>query len=133
MSKYSLIILFIAIVIGIYYKKNDIKAIISSLYMKDISKEEQKKYILTEKNTTMEDEFIKKYNILKEELINYLNNNTYLAYERQTIDKIKDLEKEKYLFEELENNLTEMQKIKFDEKEIQNLTELIDRYILSDN
>ncbi len=81
----------------------------------------------------MEHEFIEKYMNLKKDLMNYLNNNTYLQYERSANQKIKELEKEKKLFEEFENNIDNMYKKEFEESEIKDLTDLIDRYILSEN
>ena len=136
MSKFSIFILFIAIIIAIiplyYYKYDEIIKIIFSNNIDDGS-EEKKKFILNMKNTTLENEIKDKYINLKNELINYKNNNTYLKYERETNEKIKELEKEKKLFEEFENNVNELTKIDFKENELKNLTDLIDRYILSEN
>ena len=136
MSKFSIFILFIAIIISIiplyYYKYDEIIKIIFSNNIVDGS-EEKKKFILNMKNATLENEIKDKYINLKNELINYKNNNTYLKYERETNEKIKELEKEKKLFEEFENNVNELTKIDFKENELKNLTDLIDRYILSEN
>lgn len=81
----------------------------------------------------MEEEFKNKYIDLKNELINYMNNNTYLKYEREAIEKIKDLEKEKILYEDFEMIINEKSQKEFQENELKNLTDLIDRYILSEN
>ena len=81
----------------------------------------------------MEKEVKDKYINLKNDLINYLNNNTYLQYERKTIEKIKELEKEKKLFEEFEGNMDNMYKNEFKESELKDLTDLIDRYILPES
>ena len=62
-----------------------------------------------------------------------MNNNTYLKYEREAIEKIKELEIEKQLFEDFENNINEINQKEFQENELKNLTDLIDRYILSEN
>ena len=62
-----------------------------------------------------------------------MNNNTYLKYEREAIEKIKDLEKEKILYEEFEMIINEKSQKEFQENELKNLTDLIDRYILSEN
>ena len=136
MSKFSIFILFIAIIIAIIllykYKYDEIIKIIFSNNIDDGS-EEKKKFILNMKNATLENEIKDKYINLKNELINYKNNNTYLKYERETNEKIKELEKEKKLFEEFENNVNELTKIDFKENELKNLTDLIDRYILSEN
>ena len=136
MSKFSIFILFIAIIISIiplyYYKYDEIIKIIFSNNIDDGS-EEKKKFILNMKNATLENEIKDKYINLKNELINYKNNNTYLKYERETNEKIKELEKEKKLFEEFENNIDNMYKKEFEESEIKDLTDLIDRYILSEN
>ena len=75
----------------------------------------------------------KNYINLKNDLINYLKNNTYLQYERKTIEKIKELEKEKKLFEEFEANMDNLYKNEFKESELKDLTDLIDRYILPEN
>ena len=84
-------------------------------------------------NKTMENEFKEKYINLKNELNNYLNNNTYLKYERIAIQKIKELESEKIIYENFENNIEKMHEKEFEESELKNLTDLIDRYILSEN
>ena len=70
---------------------------------------------------------------MKNELINYRNNNTYLKYEREAIEKIKELEIEKKIFEDFEKNINEKNQKDFQEEELKNLTDLIDRYILSEN
>ena len=135
MSKFSFFILIIAIIIAIIpiYKKFDfIKQILLNKEF-DENFEEKKKYILTNSNKTLEKEIKDKYINLKNDLINYLNNNTYLQYERKTIEKIKDLEKEKKLFEEFEANMDNMYKNDFKESELKDLTDLIDRYILPEN
>ena len=136
MSKFSIFILFIAIIIAIiplyYYKYEEIMKIIFN-NNKDINTEDKKRYILNEKNSTLENEIKNKYIELKNEMINYKNNNTYLKYERDAIEKIKELEKERKAFEEFENNVNEEIKIDFKENELKNLTDLIDRYILSEN
>ena len=135
MSKFSFFILIIAIIIAIIpiYKKFDfIKQILLNKEF-DENFEEKKKYILTNSNKTLEKEIKDKYINLKNDLINYLNNNTYLQYERKTIEKIKDLEKEKKLFEEFETNMDNMYKNEFKESELKDLTDLIDRYILPEN
>ena len=84
-------------------------------------------------NKTLENEFKERYINLKIDLNKYLNDNTYLQYERKTIEKIKELEKEKILFQEFENNIDKMYKKEFEENELKDLTDLIDRYILSEN
>ena len=134
MSKYSIFILFVSIIIAIiplYFKYDDIKKFFSN--NKDENYEEKQKYIVNVKNKTLEEEFRNKYIKLKKELINYKNNNTYLKYEREAIKKIKQLEIEKKLFEDFENSINEKSKIDFKESELKNLTDLIDRYILSEN
>ena len=134
MSKYSIFILFVSIIIAIiplYFKYDDIKKFFSN--NKDENYEEKQKYIVNVKNKTLEEEFRNKYINLKKELINYKNNNTYLKYEREAIKKIKQLEIEKKLFEDFENSINEKSKIDFKESELKNLTDLIDRYILSEN
>ena len=95
--------------------------------------EDKKKYILSNVNKTMEKEFKEKYINLKKDLNNYLENNTYLKYERIANQKIKELENEKILFEDFENNIEKMNEKEFNETELKNLTDLIDRYILSEN
>ena len=135
MSKFSFFILIIAIIIAIIpiYKKFDfIKQILLNKEF-DENFEEKKKYILKNSNKNLEKEIKDKYINLKNDLINYLNNNTYLQYERKTIEKIKDLEKEKKLFEEFEANMDNMYKNDFKESELKDLTDLIDRYILPEN
>ena len=136
MSKFSIFILFIAIIIAIvplyYYKYEEIMKIIFN-NDKDSNNEDKKRYILKVKNSTLENEIINKYIDLKNEMINYKNNNTYLKYERDAIEKIKELEKDRKAFEEFENNIDEEIKIDFKENELKNLTDLIDRYILSEN
>ena len=135
MSKFSFFVLIIAIIIAIIpiYKKFDfIKQILLNKEF-DENFEEKKKYILNKVNKTLENEFGEKYLNLKNNLKNYLNNNTYLQYERKTIEKIKELEKEKKLFEEFETNMDNMYKNEFKESELKDLTDLIDRYILPEN
>ena len=136
MSKFSIFILFIAIIIAIvplyYYKYEEIMKIIFN-NDKDSNNEDKKRYILKVKNSTLENEIINKYIDLKNEMINYKNNNTYLKYERDAIEKIKELEKDRKAFEEFEKNIDEEIKIDFKENELKNLTDLIDRYILSEN
>ena len=135
MSKFSFFVLIIAIIIAIIpiYKKFDfIKQILLNKEF-DQNYEEKKKYILTNSNKTLEREVKDKYINLKNDLINYLNNNTYLQYERKTIEKIKELEKEKKLFEEFEANMDNMYKNEFKESELKDLTDLIDRYILPES
>ena len=135
MSKFSFFILLLAIIIAIiplYIKFDYIKTIIGEKKV-DPNIEEKKKYILNKVNKTLENEFGEKYLNLKNNLKNYLNNNTYLQYERIAIQKIKELEKEKILFDQFENNIDDMQKKEFQESELKNLTDLIDRYILSEN
>ena len=135
MSKFSFFILLLAIIIAIiplYIKFDYIKTIIGENKV-DPNIEEKKKYILNKVNKTLENEFEEKYINLKNNLMNYLNNNTYLQYERIAIQKIKELEKEKILFDQFENNIDNMQKKEFQESELKNLTDLIDRYILSEN
>ena len=136
MSKFSIFILFIAIIISIvplyYYKYEEIMKIIFN-NDKDSNNEDKKRYILKVKNSTLENEIINKYIDLKNEMINYKNNNTYLKYERDAIEKIKELEKDRKAFEEFEKNIDEEIKIDFKENELKNLTDLIDRYILSEN
>ena len=135
MSKIAFFILLISIIIAIiplYYKLEEIKKFI--LYDRyDNNLKDKQKYILSKKNNTLEKEFINKYIVLKNELINYLNHHTYLKYEREAIEKIKELEKEKAFFEEFEKTINENNKKEFQEKELNNLTELIDRYILSED
>ena len=136
MSKFSFFILVLAIIIAIiplYIKFDYIKTIIGEKKV-DPNIEEKKKYILNKVNKTLENEFEEKYLNLKNNLMNYLNNNTYLQYERIAIQKIKELEKEKILvFDQFENNIDNKQKKEFQESELKNLTDLIDRYILSEN
>ena len=81
----------------------------------------------------MEEEVRNNYINLKNKLINYKKNNIYLKYERDTIEKIKELEKDKKLFEDFENSISERSQINFKENELKNLTDLIDRYLLSEN
>ena len=135
MSKCSFFILLLSIAISIiplYLKFDNIKALIGGK-MIDPNSEDRKKYIMNETNKTMENEFKEKYINLRNDLNNYLNNNSYLIYERIANQKIKELEKEKILFEDFEYNIEKMQEIEFKESELKNLTDLIDRYILSDN
>ena len=135
MSKCSYFILLLSIAISIiplYLKFDTIKALIGEKQI-DENIEDKKKYILSDSNKTMENEFKEKYINLKNELNNYLNNNTYLKYERIAIQKIKELESEKIIYENFENNIEKMHEKEFEESELKNLTDLIDRYILSDN
>ena len=134
MSKFSFFILFLSILIAIpfYYKFDEIKKIIFN-DNKDDNYLDKKKYILNEKNYTLEKEIRNNYNILKNELIKYKQNNIYLKYERDTIEKINELEKERKLFEDFEKEIVEKSNIDFKENELKNLTDLIDRYILSEN
>ena len=135
MSKCSFFILLLSIAISIiplYLKFDNIKALIGGKMIAPNS-EDRKKYIMNETNKTMENEFKEKYINLRNDLNNYLNNNSYLIYERIANQKIKELEKEKILFEDFEYNIEKMQEIEFKESELKNLTDLIDRYILSDN
>ena len=135
MSKCSFFILLLSIAISLiplYLKFDNIKALIGGK-MIDPNSEDKKKYIMNETNKTMENEFKEKYINLRNDLNNYLNNNSYLIYERIANQKIKELEKEKILFEDFEYNIEKMQEIEFKESELKNLTDLIDRYILSDN
>ena len=135
MSKCSFFILLLSIAISIiplYLKFDTIKALIGEKQI-DENIEDKKKYILSDSNKTMENEFKEKYINLKNELNNYLNNNTYLKYERIAIQKIKELESEKIIYENFENNIEKMHEKEFEESELKNLTDLIDRYILSDN
>ena len=135
MSKCSFFILFLSIAISIiplYLKFDTIKALIGEKQI-DENIEDKKKYILSDSNKTMENEFKEKYINLKNELNNYLNNNTYLKYERIAIQKIKELESEKIIYENFENNIEKMHEKEFEESELKNLTDLIDRYILSEN
>ena len=135
MSKFSCFILLLAIIIGIipfYFNFEFIKKLLGEKEY-DENLEDKKKYILNKENKTLEHEFIEKYMNLKKDLMNYLNNNTYLQYERSANQKIKELENEKKLFEEFENNIDNMYKKEFEESEIKDLTDLIDRYILSEN
>ncbi len=136
MSKLSFFILVIAIMIAViplYYKLDKIKEIIGWDNQKDDNYEDKKKFILNKKNNTLEEEFKNKYIELKNELINYMNNNTYLKYEREAIEKINELEKDKKSFEDFERNINEINQKEFQENELKNLTDLIDRYILSEN
>ena len=135
MSKCSFFILLLSIAISIiplYLKLDTIKALIGEKQI-DENIEDKKKYILSDSNKTMENEFKEKYINLKNELNNYLNNNTYLKYERIAIQKIKELESEKIIYENFENNIEKMHEKEFEESELKNLTDLIDRYILSEN
>ena len=135
MSKFSCFILFIAILIAIipiYIKFDFIKKFLGGKEI-DPNIEEKNKYIMTNVNKTMEKEFKEKYINLKNELKNYLNNNTYLQYEKKADEKIKGLEVEKKLFEEFEVNKDNMYKKEFEESELKDLTDLIDRYILQEN
>ena len=135
MSKCSFFILLLSIAISIiplYLKFDTIKALIGEKQI-DENIEDKKKYILSDSNKTMENEFKEKYINLKNELNNYLNNNTYLKYERIAIQKIKELESEKIIYENFENNIEKIREKEFEESELKNLTDLIDRYILSEN
>ena len=135
MSKCSFFILLLSIdisIIPLYLKFDTIKALIGEKQI-DENIEDKKKYILSDSNKTMENEFKEKYINLKNELNNYLNNNTYLKYERIAIQKIKELESEKIIYENFENNIEKMHEKEFEESELKNLTDLIDRYILSEN
>ena len=136
MSKLSFFILVVAIMIAIiplYYKLDKVKEIIGWDNKKDDNYQDKKMYILNKKNNTLEEEFKLKYIDLKNELINYRNNNTYLKYEREAIEKIKELEIEKNIFEDFEKIINEKNQTEFQEEELKNLTDLIDRYILSEN
>ena len=134
MSKFSFFILFAAIMISaIYYKLDKVKEIIGWENPKDSNYEDKKRFILDKNNKTLEEEFKNKYIDLKNELINYKNNNTYLKYEREAIEKIKELEIEKIKFENFEKKINENNQKDFQESELKNLTDLIDRYILSEN
>ena len=135
MSKFSFLILLISILIAILNFTNKLDGIKNIIWGKklDDSDSDKKKYILNEKNNTLEREFRNKYINLKNELINYKNNNTYLKYERDTIEKIKELEKEKKRFEDFQNEINEKSQVEFKDNELKNLTDLIDRYILSEN
>ena len=134
MSKFSFFILFLSILIAIpfYYKFDEIKKIIFNDNADD-NYQDKKKYILDKKNNTLEEEIRNNYIVLKNELIKYKENNIYLKYERDTIEKINELEKEKKIFEDFEKEIEEKSKIDFKESELKNLTDLIDRYILSEN
>ena len=135
MSKCSFFILLLSIgisLIPLYLKFDSIKNLIGEKQI-DENIEDKKKYILSNVNKTMEKEFKEKYINLKNDLNSYLNNNTYLKYERIANQKIKELENEKLLFEEFENNIEKMHEKEFKENELKNLTDLIDRYILSEN
>ena len=135
MSKCSFFILLLSIgisLIPLYLKFDSIKNLIEGKQT-DENFEDKKKYILSNVNKTMEKEFKEKYINLKNELNNYLNNNTYLKYERIAIQKIKELESEKIIYENFENNIEKMHEKEFEESELKNLTDLIDRYILSEN
>ena len=135
MSKCSFFILLLSIAISIiplYLKFDTIKALIGEKQIYE-NIEDKKKYILSDSNKTMENELKEKYINLKNELNNYLNNNTYLKYERIAIQKIKELESEKIIYENFENNIEKMHEKEFEESELKNLTDLIDRYILSEN
>ena len=135
MSKLSLFILFLAIIIAIipfYLRLDFINNLIKEKEI-DPDIEDKKKYIKNMVNKTLENEFKERYINLKIDLNKYLNDNTYLQYERKTIEKIKELEKEKILFQEFENNIDKMYKKEFEENELKDLTDLIDRYILSEN
>ena len=136
MSKLSFFILVVAIMIAIiplYYKLDKVKEIIGWDNKIDDNYQDKAMYILNKKNNTLEEEFKLKYIDLKNELINYRNNNTYLKYEREAIEKIKELEIEKKIFEDFEKNINEKNQKDFQEEELKNLTDLIDRYILSEN
>ena len=135
MSKLSLFILFLAIIIAIipfYLRLDFINNLIGEKEI-DPDIEDKKKYIKNMVNKTLENEFKERYINLKIDLNKYLNDNTYLQYERKTIEKIKELEKEKILFQEFENNIDKMYKKEFEENELKDLTDLIDSYILSEN
>ena len=135
MSKLSLFILFLAIIIAIipFYLRLDFINNLMGEKEIDPDIEDKKKYIKNMVNKTLENEFKERYINLKIDLNKYLNDNTYLQYERKTIEKIKELEKEKILFQEFENNIDKMYKKEFEENELKDLTDLIDRYILSEN
>ena len=135
MSKCSFFILLLSIgisLIPLYLKFDSIKNLIGEKQI-DENIEDKKKYILSNVNKTMEKEFKEKYINFKNDLNTYLNNNTYLKYERIANQKIKELENEKLLFEEFENNIEKLHEKEFKENELKNLTDLIDRYILSEN
>jgi hypothetical protein len=120
-------------IIPLYYKLDKVKEIIGWDNKIDDNYQDKAMYILNKKNNTLEEEFKLKYIDLKNELINYRNNNTYLNYEREAIEKIKELEIEKKIFEDFEKNINEKNQKDFQEEELKNLTDLIDRYILSEN
>ena len=135
MSKCSFFILLLSIgisLIPLYLKFDSIKNLIGEKQT-DENFEDKKKYILSNVNKTMEKEFKEKYINLKNDLNTFLDNNTYLKYERIANQKIKELENEKILFEDFENNIEKMHEKEFKENELKNLTDLIDRYILSEN
>jgi len=135
MSKCSFFILLIAIIIAIiplYFKKDFVKKFINGYGKKDDNDEEKKRFILEKKNNTMEEEIKNKYMKLKEDLINYKNNNLYLKFEKESNERIKNLEKVKKNFQDFERRISEQLEVEFQENEIKNLTDLIDRYILSE-
>ena len=134
MSKCSCFILLIAIIFGSVPFLKNFDTIKNLLGLDKIKEVEDKTYlILSKKNATLEKEFEEKYLKLKEEIIKLQNNNTYLKYERKMIDKLKQLDKDKTSFENYENEINNRKRTDLNASELKQLTELIDRYILSEN
>ena len=134
MSKCSCFILLIAIIFGSVPFLKNFDTIKNLLGLDKIKEVEDKTYlILSKKNATLEKEFEEKYLKLKEEIIKLQNNNTYLKYERKMIEKLKQLDKDKTSFENYENEINNRKRTDLNASELKQLTELIDRYILSEN
>ena len=134
MSKCSCFILLIAIIFGSVPFLKNFDTIKNLLGLDKIKEVEDKTYlILSKKNATLEKEFEEKYLKLKEEIIKLQNNNTYLKYERKMNEKLKQLDKDKTSFENYENEINNRKRTDLNASELKQLTELIDRYILSEN
>ena len=134
MSKCSCLILLAAIILGSIPFLKNLDIVKNLLGLDKIEKVEDKTYlILTKKNLTLEKEFEEKYSKLKEEIVNLQNNNTYLQYEKKMIDKLEQLDKDKTNFENYEYEINNRKRTDLNSSELKQLTELIDRYILSEN
>ena len=134
MSKCSCFILLIAIIFGSVPFLKNFDTIKNLLGLDKIKEVEDKTYlILSKKNATLEKEFEEKYLKLKKEIKKLQNNNTYLKYERKMIEKLKQLDKDKTSFENYENEINNRKRTDLNASELKQLTELIDRYILSEN
>ena len=124
----------VAIIAGSIPFLKNLDIVKNLLGLDKIEKVEDKTYlILTKKNLTLEKEFEEKYSKLKEEIVNLQNNNTYLQYEKKMIDKLEQLDKDKTNFENYEYEINNRKRTDLNSSELKQLTELIDRYILSEN